>query len=133
MQPVTPNPDPPGEGEHRQPLLIDSLEKGSEFGMDGVSDFHMKDENLSLSRRRTRKFAPELLRRGRRYTYCFPSGIKMNCNFVLGLPVESRADSSLTCSCIRKIAASGLDQVVTFMLTPIPETGVADLKLDDIE
>lgn len=156
----------------------------------GVSDFHIQDENFSLSRQRTRDFALELLRRGRRYTYCFPSGIKaetvgydellllrrsgccyfalspesgsqkvlglmnksvdldhvhkvvrwcselgikVNCNFVLGFPGETRADRRMTYSYIRRLAASGLDEVVTFMLTPLPETGVADLKPDGIE
>jgi radical SAM superfamily enzyme YgiQ (UPF0313 family) len=43
----------------------------------GVADFHIQDENFSLSRERTRAFAQELLSRGREYTYCFPSGIKV--------------------------------------------------------
>ncbi len=43
----------------------------------GVTDFHIQDENFSLSKERTRDFARELLKRGRNYTYCFPSGIKV--------------------------------------------------------
>ena len=43
----------------------------------GVTDFHIQDENFALSKKRTRAFARELLHRGRNYTYCFPSGIKV--------------------------------------------------------
>jgi anaerobic magnesium-protoporphyrin IX monomethyl ester cyclase len=43
----------------------------------GVYDFHIQDENFSLSKKRTREFALELLARKRNYTYCFPSGIKV--------------------------------------------------------
>jgi anaerobic magnesium-protoporphyrin IX monomethyl ester cyclase len=156
----------------------------------GVSDFHIQDENFSLSRQRTREFALELLRRGRRYTYCFPSGIKaetvgfdellllrrsgcgyfaispesgsrkvlalmnktvdlehvanvvswchqlgirVNCNFVLGFPGEEQSDRKLTCMFIRRLVKLGLDEVVTFMLTPLPETGVADLMPEGLE
>jgi len=156
----------------------------------GVSDFHIQDENFSLSRNRTRKFAEELLRRNRNYTYCFPSGIKaetvheeeidllrrsgcryfalspesgsrdvlrlmnkpvdldhvrnvvrwchrkgirVNCNFVLGFPGETRRDRRLTYRYIRDLTRQGMDEIVAFMLTPLPETGVADLKPDDIE
>lgn len=150
----------------------------------GVSDFHIQDENFSLSRERTREFALELLRRRRHYTYCFPSGIKVetvgreelellrrsgcryfalspesaspevlramnkpvdlehvervvawcselgirvNCNFVLGFPGEGLEDRRMTYRFIRRLARRGLDEIVAFMLTPLPETGVADL------
>ncbi|OPL19711.1 MAG: hypothetical protein AVO35_01690 [Candidatus Aegiribacteria sp. MLS_C] len=156
----------------------------------GVSDFHIQDENFSLSRERTRSFAEEILRRGREYTYCFPSGIKVetvgerelellyrsgcryfalspesgsskvldlmnkpvdlehvekvvsicnrlgirvNCNFVLGFPGEEREDRRKTYRLIRKLARKGLDEVVTFMLTPLPETAVEDLMPEGLE
>lgn len=156
----------------------------------GVSDFHIQDENFSLSRGRTREFAEELLKRKRNYTYCFPSGIKVetvgeeelqmlydsgcryfalspesaskkvlklmnkpvdlnhvkkvvrwcheigimvNCNFVLGFPGEEKEDRKLTYKFIRQLIVLGMDEIVTFMLTPLPETDVADLKPDDIE
>jgi anaerobic magnesium-protoporphyrin IX monomethyl ester cyclase len=156
----------------------------------GVTDFHIQDENFSLSRRRSREFALELLSRRRRYTYCFPSGIKaetvdyaelllfrksgcryfalspesgsrkvlslmnknvdlehvlkvvgwcselgirVNCNFVLGFPGEEKADRRLTYGFLRRLVKAGLDEVVTFMLTPLPETAVADLMPEDIE
>jgi radical SAM superfamily enzyme YgiQ (UPF0313 family) len=150
----------------------------------GVTDFHIQDENFSLSRERTRAFARELLDRGRRYTYCFPSGIKVetvgreelellarsgcgyfslspesgsgkvlglmnkpvdlkavarvvkwchelgirvNCNFVLGFPGEERGDRRLTYRLIRRLTILGMDEITAFMLTPLPDTGVADL------
>ena len=156
----------------------------------GVSDFHIQDENFSLSKKRTIEFASELLKRERAYTYCFPSGIKVetvgknelqllfdsgcrylalspesaskkvlklmnkpvdlehvkkvvkwchqigirvNCNFVLGFPGEKREDRKLTYKFIRKLTLLGMDEIVAFMLTPLPETSVADLKPDDIE
>lgn len=156
----------------------------------GVSDFHIQDENFSLSKARTREFTLELLRRNRRYTYCFPSGIKVetvgreelellrrtgcryfalspesaskkvldamnkpvdlehvvkvvrwchelgirvNCNFVLGFPGEEKEDRKLTYRFIRRLVRSGLDEIVTFMLTPLPDTGVAYLMPEGIE
>lgn len=156
----------------------------------GVTDFHIQDENFSLSRKRTKEFALELLGRKRSYTYCFPSGIKVetvgreelellhrsgcrylslspesaskkvlelmnkpvdldfvkqvvkwchelgirvNCNFVLGFPGEEREDRRLTYSFIRKLTILGMDEITAFMLTPLPHTGVADLKPDHIE
>ena len=156
----------------------------------GVSDFHIQDENFSLSRDRTKAFAKELLKRNRNYTYCFPSGIKVetvgkeeleilyesgcryfalspesaskkvlklmnkpvdldhvekvvkwchqigirvNCNFVLGFPGETFEDRKLTYRFIRKLTLLGMDEIVAFMLTPLPETALADLKPDDIE
>ncbi len=156
----------------------------------GVSDFHIQDENFSLSRERTRAFAKELIKRKRKYTYCFPSGIKVetvgrdelvllydsgckyvalspesaskkvlklmnkpvdlehvikvvrwcneigmmvNCNFVLGFPGETLEDRKLTYKYIRKLTVLGMDEIVAFMLTPLPETGVSDLMPDDIE
>lgn len=156
----------------------------------GVSDFHIQDENFALSRKRTRAFAEELLSRGRKYTYCFPSGIKVetvdreelellyesgcryfslspesaslkvlklmnkpvdlghvekvvklcheigikvNCNFVLGFPGEEKEDRILTYRMIRKLTRLGMDEVTAFMLTPLPRTGVSDLKPDDIQ
>lgn len=156
----------------------------------GVADFHIQDENFSLSRRRTREFALELLKRGRRYTYCFPSGIKvetvgfeelellrrtgcgyfaispesasprvlaamnksvdlahvekvvawchqlgirLNCNFVLGFPGEELEDRRMTYRLIRRLVRLGLDEVVTFMLTPLPETAVAGLMPEGLE
>lgn len=159
-------------------------------GKYGVSDFHIQDENFSLSKKRTREFAMELLRRKRRYTYCFPSGIKtetvgreelellqrsgcryfalspesasqkvlkamnkpvdlehvanvvrwcnelgirVNCNFVLGFPGEDLPDRRKTYRFIRRLARLGLDEIVTFMLTPLPETGVADLLPEGLD
>ena len=156
----------------------------------GVSDFHIQDENFSLSKKRTNEFADELLKRERNYTYCFPSGIKVetvgkkelhklydsgcryfalspesaskkvlklmnkpvdlehvkkvvswcheigirvNCNFVLGFPGEEKEDRKLTYKFIRELTKLGMDEIVAFMLTPLPETDVADLKPDDIE
>jgi len=156
----------------------------------GVCDFHIQDENFSLSRGRTRQFALEILKRGRSYTYCFPSGIKVetvgleeiellyrsgcrylalspesaskkvlklmnkpvdldhllkvvkwcsktgirvNCNFVLGFPGEEREDRKMTYRLIRKLTILGMDEITAFMLTPLPDTGVADLKPDNIE
>jgi len=156
----------------------------------GVTDFHIQDENFALSKERTRSFALELLKRRRNYTYCFPSGIKVetvdraelellhesgcryfslspesaskkvlelmnkpvdldhvervvkwcheigirvNCNFVLGFPGEEREDRRKTYSMIRRLTILGMDEVTAFMLTPLPETGVADLKPDDVQ
>jgi radical SAM superfamily enzyme YgiQ (UPF0313 family) len=156
----------------------------------GVSDFHIQDENFSLSRGRTREFALELLRRRRHYTYCFPSGIKVetvgreelellrrsgcryfalspesaspevlramnkpvdldhvervvgwcselgirvNCNFVLGFPGEGLRDRRMTYRFIRRLARLGLDEIVAFMLTPLPETGVSDLMPEGLD
>ncbi|NLP05698.1 B12-binding domain-containing radical SAM protein [Candidatus Fermentibacteria bacterium] len=156
----------------------------------GVRDFHIQDENFSLSRSRSREFALELLARRRRYTYCFPSGIKaetvgyeelvlwrrsgcryfalspesgsprvldlmnkkvdlehvfrvvswcnelgirVNCNFVLGFPGEESADRKLTYRYLRRLVRAGLDEVVTFMLTPLPETAVAGLMPEGLE
>ncbi|MCK5785089.1 MAG: B12-binding domain-containing radical SAM protein [Candidatus Sabulitectum sp.] len=156
----------------------------------GVSDFHIQDENFSLSKERTREFTRELIKRKRNYTYCFPSGIKVetvgeeelqmlydsgckyfalspesasrkvlklmnkpvdldhvkkvvhwcnkigirvNCNFVLGFPGEEKEDRKLTYKFIRELIVLGMDEIVAFMLTPLPETDVADLKPDDIE
>ena len=156
----------------------------------GVSDFHIQDENFSLSRERTRDFAEELLRRKRNYTYCFPSGIKVetvgkrelellyesgcryfalspesaskkvldlmnkpvdlmhvekvvsmchklgikvNCNFVLGFPGEEKADRRKTYRFIRKLVRLGLDEIVAFMLTPLPKTDVEGLMPEDLE
>jgi len=156
----------------------------------GVSEFHVQDENFSLSSRRTREFALELIRRGRNYSFCFPSGVKaetlgrgelellakagcyylgispesasekvldamnkevdldhvvkvvkwcnelgigVNCNFVLGFPGEEKEDRRMTYRFVRKLTRLGLDEIVTFMLTPLPGTQVADLMPDDIE
>lgn len=156
----------------------------------GVSDFHIQDENFSLSRKRTRQFAQELLRRKRNYTYCFPSGIKVetvgkgelellyesgcryfalspesaskkvldlmnkpvdlmhvekvvsmchklgikvNCNFVLGFPGEEKVDRKMTYRFIRKLVRLGLDEIVAFMLTPLPKTDVEGLMPEDLE
>jgi anaerobic magnesium-protoporphyrin IX monomethyl ester cyclase len=156
----------------------------------GVTDFHIQDENFSLSRERTRRFAKELLKRNRNYTYCFPSGIKVetvdeeelellyrsgcryfalspesaskkvlklmnkpvdlehvekvvslchgigirvNCNFVLGFPGEEKMDRKKTYRFIRKLARLGLDEIVTFMLTPLPETDVDNLMPEGLE
>lgn len=156
----------------------------------GVNDFHIQDENFSLSRERTRNFAEELLRRERKYFYCFPSGIKaetvgkkelellyrsgcryfalspesaskkvlklmnktvdldhvvkvvkychklgirVNCNFVLGFPGEEKSDRRKTYRYIRKLARLGLDEIVAFMLTPLPSTAVEDLMPEGLE
>lgn len=55
--------------------IVDEMDHYNE--RHGVTDFHIQDENFSLSRERTREFAQELLKRNREYTYCFPSGIKV--------------------------------------------------------
>jgi len=156
----------------------------------GVTDFHIQDENFSLSKQRTRDFALELIRRNRKYTYCFPSGIKaetlgreelellrasgcgymgispesasekvlramnktvdlehvkkvvrwcnelgirINCNFVLGFPGEERKDRRMTYRYIRKLVRLGLDEIVTFMLTPLPDTDMANLIPEGLE
>ena len=156
----------------------------------GVSEFHIQDENFSLSRERTRDFANELIRRGRNYTFCFPSGVKaetlgreelellrnagcyymgispesaservlkamnkvvdldhvekvvrwcfelgigINCNFVLGFPGEEKEDRKKTYRFIRKLIRLGLDEIVAFMLTPLPGTQMSHLMPEDIE
>jgi anaerobic magnesium-protoporphyrin IX monomethyl ester cyclase len=65
--------------------------------------------------------------------WCHRTGIRVNCNFVLGFPGETRADRKLTYRYIRKLTREGMDEIVAFMLTPLPHTQVADLKPDDIE
>ncbi len=156
----------------------------------GVSEFHIQDENFSLSSERTRKFALELIDRGRKYTFCFPSGVKaetlgreelellrkagcyymgvspesasekvlkamnknvdldhvekvvrwcnelgigINCNFVLGFPGEEREDRKKTYKYVRRLTRLGLDEIVAFMLTPLPGTQVSYLMPEEIE
>lgn len=156
----------------------------------GVSDFHIQDENFSLSRDRTRKFALELLKRKRCYKYCFPSGVKaetlgreellllrstgcyylcispesasakvleamnkpvdldhmvntvkwcnelgirINSNFVLGFPGEEKIDRKMTYRFVRKLTRLGLDEIIAFMLTPLPKTQMAHLMPEGLE
>ncbi len=156
----------------------------------GVTEFHIQDENFSLSSERTRNFALELIKRGRKYTFCFPSGVKaetlglkelellkqagcyymgispesaserilkgmnkivdlehvekvvkwcfdlgigINCNFVLGFPGEEKVDRKKTYRFIRKLIRLGLDEIVAFMLTPLPGTDMSYLMPEEIE
>lgn len=43
----------------------------------GITDFHIQDENFAIDRKRVEDICEGLLERGRRITFCFPSGLKM--------------------------------------------------------